>query len=45
MTKYAQIYQLVCRLTDDLDWRTFFISFLLATDACKGFLIRDFGRK
>ena len=30
MTKYAQIYQLVCRLTDDPDWRTFFISFLLA---------------
>lgn len=34
MTKYAQIYQIVCRLTDDPDWRTFFISFLLAeTDA------------
>jgi len=34
MTKYAQIYQIVCRLTDDPDWRTFFISFLSAeTDA------------
>ena len=30
MTKYAQIYQIVCRLTDDPDWRTFFMSFLSA---------------
>lgn len=30
MTKYAQIYQIVCRLTDDPNWRAFFISFLSA---------------
>ncbi len=30
MTKYARIYDFVCRLTEDSAWRAFFISFLLA---------------